>query len=332
MPFDTPSTAPLRIGAWTLDPTSGEMQRGEQQLRLEERTLRLLLCLVKHRDQVLGVDDLLKHVWQGVVVSPDSIYQAITALRRILGDEAKNPTYIVTVPRRGYRLIAPVTRVLDERAAADGAPEAAPEAASKGVPAAVPETLPQAAMDALPAPHVLAPRAPGLWRGPTALRATAAIAVLALSALATLAWRASGSVAAAPQASLENTRSVAVMPFQDLTDQMSEEPFADGMAEELIAKLSKVKGLAVSPPSASINLKEKRLGIADLAKALHVRFILDGSVRKSGNTLRVTARLTRAADGVVSWSETYDRSWSDKLMIQENIAGEVSKALAASIH
>ena len=251
-------------------------------MRLEERTLRLLMCLIEHAGQVLSVEEILKQVWVGVIVSPDSIYQAITALRRQLGDDTKNPKYIATVPRRGYRLIAAVS-----------AQNAKP--ANKPVPR---------------------------------LKLVLAIFMLLLAVITVplVVWQVRASTQAV------NPRAVAVLPFQDLTDQMSEEPFADGMAEELISQLGKVPGLVVSPPAALADFKQKPVSNAELAKALHVAYMLEGSVRKSGNTLRVAARLTRASDGFVVWSESYDRSWDDKLMIQEDIAGEVSKALAKSIH
>ncbi len=103
------------------------------------------------------------------------------------------------------------------------------------------------------------------------------------------------------------------------------------MTEELIHKLSKVPGLRVPAPSAAFYYKNKQLPVADIARALHVTYVLDGSVRKSGDTLRVAARLLRADDGYVVWSETYDRPLDDKLMVQDDIAGEVTSALSQSI-
>lgn len=276
MPLDRPLSSSLRIGDWLVDPVSGDMARGEHLVRLEERTLRLLLCLAEHAGDVLSIEELLKQVWPDVVVSPDSIYQAITSLRRQLGDDTKNPRYIATVPRRGYRLIASV-----------GATQAEPE----------PE-----------------PAAPARSR----LRLVIALLVLVtgLGGVGLLAWHAAANV----PAPTVQVGSIAVLPFADLTDDMNEEPFADGMTEELVGKLGKVPGLRLS------YFKTKP------AKAPNAAFVLDGSVRKSGNTLRVAARLTRASDGIVVWSDTYDRSWNDKLMIQDDIAGEVSKALAKSVH
>ena len=124
---------------------------------------------------------------------------------------------------------------------------------------------------------------------------------------------------------------VAVLPFLDLTDSMNEEPFADGMTEELIHKLSQVPGLRVPAPTASFYFKGKQLPLPEIAKSLHVAYVLDGSVRKSGDTLRVAARLVRADDGYVVWSENYDRPVDDKLRVQDDIAGAVTSALRRSI-
>jgi transcriptional activator of cad operon len=144
----------------------------------------------------------------------------------------------------------------------------------------------------------------------------------------------SAAFAAQPQ------KSIAVLPFLDLTEGMHEEEFADGMTEELIDRLSKVPGLRVPPPTASFYFKGKlwprsqeapQITISDVARTLGVAYVLDGSVRKSGTTLRVDARLIRADNGYVVWSETYDRPFHDILMVQDDIAGAAAKALRVSI-
>ena len=122
-----------------------------------------------------------------------------------------------------------------------------------------------------------------------------------------------------------------MLPFLDLTEKMNHEAFADGMTEELINRLSKIPGLQVPAPTSSFYFKGKRITITDFAKKLGVAYVLDGSVRKSGARLRVAARLIRADNGYVVWSETYDRPQGDILWIQDDIAGEVTKALRTSI-
>ena len=128
----------------------------------------------------------------------------------------------------------------------------------------------------------------------------------------------SASTASAPP----TQKSIAVLPFLDLTDEMNQEPFADGMTEELIDKLSKIPGLRVPPPTSSFYFKGKlwprshgtpQITVAEIAKTLGVAYVLDGSVRKSRARLRVDARLIRADNGYVVWSETYDRPLDDML-------------------
>jgi transcriptional activator of cad operon len=100
----------LRIGAWCVHTASGQISRQGENVRLEERAMRLLLCLARRPGEVVSIDDLLSEVWAGVTVSPDSVYQAVASLRRQLGDDARQPAYIATVPRLGYRMVAAVSK------------------------------------------------------------------------------------------------------------------------------------------------------------------------------------------------------------------------------
>jgi TolB-like protein len=158
----------------------------------------------------------------------------------------------------------------------------------------------------------------------------ALIAAYALRGQFTTTNRASAS-AAAPANAPPARNSIAVVPFIDLTKGMNHEYFADGVTEEVIDKLSKVPNLHVAPPTSSFYLKGKQIGIGEIARTLGVAYVLDGSVRKSGATLRVAARLSRGDDGYVVWSQTYDRPLGDVLKVQDEIAAEMTKALTASI-
>jgi transcriptional activator of cad operon len=308
------SKATLRIGDWIVSPLSGQMTRGDETVRLEARTLRLLLCLAEHAGEVVSIDDLLEQVWQGVVVTPDSVYQAVTSLRRLLGDDPKQPAYIATVPRRGYRMVAPV---------------------SAGEPSPAPPTTSQPAANEDFGPRQEAPAPPPHSGSRRLYPKLLAIGVLLVAACAAFYFATkprpleSSAAVATP---VPDPRSIAVLPLLDETDTMNEEPFADGMTEELIDKLSQSRELHVASPTSSFYFKGKQVTIAQVAKSLDVAYVLDGSVRKSGNTLRVAARLVRADDGFVVWSQTYDRSWNDKLMIQDDIANEATKAMKSSIH
>ena len=301
--MDQPSGTSLRIGAWRVNPASGQISREGETVRVEARTMRLLLCLAEHAGQVVSIDDLLAQVWTGVIVTPDSVYQAITSLRRLLGDDPKQPTYIATVPRLGYRMVATVSPWTDQ-----------------------PLNLPPLSQPTAGAARQGAKKWP--------LLAAAAASVCVILAVAFLVYDRFGSAAHSTPApgAVPSQSSIAVLPFLDLTSEsMDQEYFADGMTEELIDRLSKIPGLRVPPPTSSFYFKGKQIPIADIAKALGVAYVLDGSLRKSGSTMRIAARLVRADNGFVVWSETYDRRLDDTLKIQDDIAGEVTKALRQSI-
>src|SRR5271163_574880 len=116
--MEHPIATKLRIGAWCVNPKSGEISRNGDVAHVEVRTMRLLLCLAEHAGEVVSIDDLLNQVWSDVIVAPDSVYQAVTSLRRLLGDDPKQPTYIATVPRLGYRMVATVSPWVDRGAGA----------------------------------------------------------------------------------------------------------------------------------------------------------------------------------------------------------------------
>jgi adenylate cyclase len=137
--------------------------------------------------------------------------------------------------------------------------------------------------------------------------------------------------AAAPVAPAISEKSVAVLPFLDMSEKKDQEYFSDGISEELIDLLTKVPGLHVPARTSSFYFKGKSEDIPTIAKRLLVAHVIEGSVRKSGNRLRVTAQLVRADNGYHLWSETYDRKVDDIFKVQDEIAGAVVKALKVSL-
>lgn len=300
----------LRIGAWNVRPATGQISRNGETARLEERAMRLLLCLAERPGELVSIEDLLEHVWSGVNVTPDSVYQAVASLRRLLGDDPKKPLYIATVPRLGYRMIAQVSPV--SGGAMDAPDSNALNTAAKA--------------------ESKATRSPVRILAATILGSAAAVAMfLAFTRRSkALGGEPSTGISAA---SRQLHGSIAVLPFLDLTQGMREEEFADGMTEELIDKLSKIPGLKVPSATASFYFKGKQVEVADIARTLGVVYVLDGSTRKSNGTLRVAVRLMRAENGYVLWTDTYDRPWKDKdrVLLQDEIAGEVTKVLKTSL-
>ena len=210
--------------------------------------------------RVVSVDRLLAEAWADVVVGSASVYQTVSQLRKILGDVDPSPTYIATIPRKGYRLVAPVQR------------------------AAEPAITPRS-----PVPPAAPPRRAWVIAG-----AFIALALAAAYFMASKAWRSAGS-AESPAAISD--KSIAVLPFVDMSEKKDQEYFSDGLAEELIEQLGKTPGLKVIARTSSFSFKGKSDDIPTIALKLKVANVLEGSVRRSGNHLRVSTQLIRADSG-----------------------------------
>jgi TolB-like protein/DNA-binding winged helix-turn-helix (wHTH) protein len=319
------SSSGLSIGAVRVAPALDEIYKNGATIKLEPRTMRVLVCLAEHAGEVVSVEQLLDEVWKDVVVSPDSVYQSIAALRRILGDDPKEPTYIANVMRRGYRLVAPVSPFAD--------------AATPSADTPTDHSPTQAAGEVSPAE--VAPALAARDKGARAkfrrsfLRLSAALfALIALAALYFFTqelWAPKHSPAQElepPIAARSVTdNSIAVLSFLDMSEKKDQEYFSDGLSEELIDLLAQTPDLQVIAHTSSFYFKGKQVTIAEIAKTLGVANILEGSVRKSGSKLRVTAQLIRADTGVHLWSQTYDRDVKDIFEVQDEVATAVVAAL-----
>ncbi len=282
----------FRIGEWLVDSAIDEIRSGERLVKLEPRTMRLLCVLAERPGEVWSADELLGRVWPGVMVTQSSVYQAIAQLRRVLGDDGEEARYVATVPRRGYRLIAPVEPFAPE-------PVAAPE---PGDPEA---TLPprRRASDARPRWHL-----------------AALVAVLVLApVVGWWLWPRSPPPVAVPTA-------VAVLPFADLSDGGKFQPFCDGLSDELLNALARVPGLQVTGRNSSFQFR----GVNDareVGRQLGVTHVIEGSVVHSGERVRVMAQLVDTRTGFQVWSNTFDRPRSDALAVQS----EISRAVVAAL-
>ena len=277
----------VRIGDWRLDPLASTLSRGAETVAVDQRSLQLLLCLAKQPGRVVTADELLDEVWPDVTVGQDSVYQAIAGLRRTLGDNPRQPTYIATVPRKGYRLIAPIARGSD---LAEIKPVEAP---------------------ALAPERTHAPR-----RTLIAALAIAAIALVVFFLRFGPILQAKTDVSIAVLPFLDMT-----------SESMDQEYVADGVTEELINRLSSLPGFQVASPTTSFSLKGKDLQPGDIARQLGVAYVLDGSLREAGGKRRVAVRLVRGKDGIVLWTGSYDSADRDVLALQDGIAVDVAAAL-----
>ena len=313
---------PFRVGEWSVDPALDQISRNTEVIKLEPRTMRLLVRLAETPGQVVSSQQLLDSVWSGVVVAPASVYQGIWQLRKLLGDSDPIPTYIATVSRKGYRLIAAVERDEPHHASVStdshqiDAPLSHPSAESR-----------------VPGKRV----APAAWYWVTAVSVLTMIAIATAILLKGQSSRDTPLITATTSSDTQapthvlppsEAQTMAVLPFADLSPAGDMEYFADGITEELISALAKSATLRVVGSRSVFALKGRNDDARTIGERLRVENILEGSVRKEGERLRISVQLVRAKDGYTLWSQIYDRKLEDVLDVQSSIAGEVVLALA----
>jgi TolB-like protein/Flp pilus assembly protein TadD len=265
------SNSVIRIGAWRVDPALDEISKHDKTVKLEPKLMRLLVFLAEHPGQVVSVEQLLDEVWKDLVVTPDSVYHGVAVLRRILGDDARDPTYIANVLRRGYRLVATVAPWIDAATLTTG-------------------NSPPVAVE-----------------------------------------KASTTAHSKPATTTVTDKSIAVLPFVDMSEKQDQGYFADGMAEEVVHLLTKVPGIRVVGRRSSFQFKGKNEDLRTIGSVLGAAYVLEGSVRMAGNRLRVTAQVIGTQDGSHLWSGSYDKDCSEVLEIQDQIAAGLVRALQVTI-
>lgn len=321
----------VQVGAWRVEPELDVITRDARSIKLEPRAMRVLACLIARAGRVVSVEELLEQAWPDVVVGPDSVYQAVGLLRRTLGDDRHHPAYIEHVPRKGYRLIAPIGAPVDSPRAA--AHEPAADSAANGLASAGATADSADAGEKAPSTAAAAVRHDRLvvWSALAVVIATLGAAYWLMRNTARTPPAAAvpvvaASIPAAPHAPAVPP-SIAVLPFLDLSEKQDLGYFADGLSEELIDLLSRQSDLRVPARTSSFYFKGKTFTVTDMARQLHVEHLLEGSVRRSGNHVRVTAQLIRADSGFHLWSQTYDRQLDDVLAVEDDIARAVTSTL-----
>jgi TolB-like protein/DNA-binding winged helix-turn-helix (wHTH) protein/Tfp pilus assembly protein PilF len=300
----------LRIGNWRVDPTLNEISSGDKVVKLEPRNMRLLLYLASHAGRVVGLDELLREIWPNVIVTPQSVYNTVAQLRVSLGDSHDVPTYIVTVARKGYRLIAKVENRQVERRAAAGSPQ---PGSMPPTSASTPGGVIQPARSRLTEPKTLG---------------VIIVTVLVLIGFGAVPVLMRTGIFGSRTASESAAHSIAVMPFKDLSEAKDREYLAEGLAEEIGTVLSRVPTLRVIGRASAFASRSD--SVPDIAKKLHVDHVLEGSVQTSANSVRITAALIRTDSGQYLWSKTYDRANNDYFSVEDEIARDIAGALTST--
>lgn len=287
-----------RFGDLTLDVGRGRVSRGQHEIALPKLSYDLLLALVRAAPNLVSHDELLSEVWPGLVVSPETVTHRMKALRDALGDDAKAPRYIVGLRGRGYQIALPVERVEDSR---PPTPEVAPETSSR--PSAPPRR------------RLLALAAAG----------AAVLAVLIAGGWWLTARQAHSALEVAQQ------KSIAILPFADLSETQDQAYFAEGMTDEIRNLLATVPNLRVIGRASSFQFRGRMPDVRKIGTALGTAYVVEGSVRRSGDEVRVVAQLIDARSGTQRWSQTFDRNITDLLRIQEEIATAAARALQLEV-
>jgi len=317
--------APFRIGQWRVIPALDEICRDGTTVKLEPRTMRVLICLAEHGGEVVSVNQLLDTVWQGLVVTQFSVYRAVAILRGAFEDDARDPTYIASVPRRGYRLVAPI-----EAEAKRQDPQPLPD--EPQVEAELPEGRAPVEDELQPVPSATSDAGEVVKHRITVRYGLILIALLVLAG--GLWWfllHPGRSVAARSESAAIPEKSIAVLPFADLSEKKDQEYFADGMAEEILDALAKVPNLRLIARTSSFQFKGRNEDARTIGAQLNVAYVLEGSVRRSGNEVRITAQLIDTGNGSHRWSGSFDREAGAVLAMQGEVATGVARALQVTL-
>ena len=295
---------------FSLDTANQCLWRGLERVAIPPKPYDMLRYLVENPGRLVTQDELLGKLWPETYVNPELIRKYILDIRKILGDRPDKPEFIETVTKRGYRFIAPV---IDETAAA---PRDWPTPQETEGKITEEKAGPDTARSELKSAS-----------GKRMLLKLAIVAALAVAAAMAITGHLRSSRMNAP---LNNT-SIAVLPFADLSPGKDQEYFSDGLSEQLINDLAKVSGLKVVGRSSAFQFKGKNEDLRNVARKLGVANVLEGSVRREGNHVRISAELTKADDGFQLWSQTYDREMKDIFAVQDEIARATTEALQVKL-
>jgi TolB-like protein/DNA-binding winged helix-turn-helix (wHTH) protein/Flp pilus assembly protein TadD len=304
---DQPHSVPqrLRFGGFEADLRSGELTKQGKRLHLQEQPFRLLAMLLERPGEVITREEVRQRLWPRAVVDFDhGLNKAISKIRDVLGDSAEKPRFIETVARRGYRFLADVQALR----ATESQPAALPQ----------PGAVHDVAGGDLVAARATLPPTPQRRR--RIARPIAFGALLAL--LLAVAW-----MMYRPHHAFATIHSLAVLPLADFSADASQEYFADGMTDELITQLGQISSLRIISRTSAMSYKNTRKPLADIARELDVQAVVEGSVLRDGDRVRITAQLIRVPADQHLWAQSYEGSFRDTLRLQS----EVSQAIAAQI-
>jgi len=298
----------FQLGKWRVYPDQGLLVDGDLQSHLEPKVMEVLIYLAERQDEVVRRDDLIKNIWNGTFVSDEVLSRAISVLRTHLGDDRMTPYYIQTLPKVGYRLLMTVTPIS----------ESVSDAKSDSKAAAI-------------------NRRTEKWTFVVSITVIIiAVIVLTTKQEVEIDPRSPAAFSSisdwfdfliTEKEGVVGITSIAVLPFDNLSENKESSYFSEGLTDELTMSLSRVKGLKVVARRSSYSFKNRIDDVPTIGRLLNADAIFEGSIRRSGDQLRINAQLCDVSDGYLIWSGIFERNVSDVFDVQEKIAMDVVEAM-----
>ena len=287
------------FGQFTLVPTEKRLLCDGKVVPLAPKVFDTLVLLVKNQGRLLEKEGLLRALWPHSVVEEVALAHNVSQLRKALGDPAEDPKFIETVPKRGYRFLAPVRQRCE--------PQVAPPAWDGEAPSAVRHTP---------------------WSRPAVLGAFAAALMLVASTAAYFYLGSAGQkVAGVPS----GIHSLAVLPLENLSGDKEQEYFADGITDALTTDLAQIGSLRVISRTSAMHFKGSRQTLPQIGRDLQVDAVVEGTVARGENRVRVTAQLVEASSDRHLWARTYERDLKNVLALQDEIAQDVTEQVRVKL-
>jgi len=302
----------FQFGVFHVDVSNGDVRKQGSKIKLQEKPFQLLVRLLEHAGRITTREELRQGLWSAdtFVDFDANLKTTLSKLRQVLGDSAENPIYIETIPRQGYRFLPPVVSLeCEPRSTADTQPPAISKSAD--VPINSPGTS--------TGPHL------ARWQTISAVLLALVLVVAGIYALRTKS---------APVLKPTQRVLLLVLPFDNLSGDPTQEYFSDGLTDEMITLLGRQypNGLSVIARTSAMRYRATQKSLLQIARELGgIDYVLEGSVRRSGNHVGINAQLFRTRDQASLWAETYESGVADVLTIQNDVAGQIARALVLKV-
>jgi TolB-like protein/DNA-binding winged helix-turn-helix (wHTH) protein len=285
----------FHLGDWLVEPRLNTISRNGATVRLQPKIMEVLVCLAHHDGVPVSKEKLLESVWPGTFVTDDVLTRAISELRRVFEDDAQQSHVIQTIPKRGYRLVVPVEYVTECQASR---------------------------------PTSAAAESRGVGRKRLVVLIGSSLTALLLIVLVARTVRGGWGRRAAASGSIH---SLAVLPLQNLSSDPAQEYFSDGLTDALITDLAQMGSLKVISRTSSMQYKRTKKSLPEIARELNVDGIVEGTVQRSGDRVRITAQLVEGSEDKHVWVNSYERDIRDIFVLQRDVAEDITRQIEVQL-